>query len=79
MQQPNRYTIKDYSSQNGTVSGNGLTFVQYAPKALYEKLVLAMSLYEDQAELRRLQQRVMRVDFSWKRSAEAYCDLYEEM
>ncbi len=72
-------TIKDYSSQNGTVSGNGLTFVQYAPKALYEKLVLAMSLYSDQAELRRLQQRVMRVDFSWKRSAEAYYDLYEEM
>ncbi len=72
-------TIKDYRNDKGLISGNGLTFAQYSPKALYEKLVLAMSLYEDQPELRRLQQRVMRIDFSWKKSAEAYADLYEEI
>ena len=72
-------TIKDYRNDNGLISGNGLTFSQYSSKALYEKLLLAISLYDDQAELRKLQQRVMKIDFSWKRSAEAYADLYEEM
>ena len=72
-------TIKDYRNDKGIISGNGLTFGQYSAKALYEKLLLAISLYDDQPEMRKLQQRVMKTDFSWKRSAEAYADLYEEM
>ncbi len=72
-------TVKDYRNEKGLISGNGLTFGQYSAKALYEKLSLAVSLYGEQTELRKLQQRVMKIDFSWRRSAEAYADLYEEI
>ncbi len=70
-------TIKDYRNEKGLISGNGLSFSEYSAKALYEKLSLATELYAEQAELRRLQQRVMKIDFSWAKSAEEYFDLYQ--
>lgn len=72
-------TIKDYSEDGKVVSGNGLTFSQYSPKALYKQIERAVALYGDQKKIRSLQQRVMKIDFSWAISAEEYADLYDNL
>ncbi|MBQ7836596.1 MAG: glycogen synthase GlgA [Clostridia bacterium] len=72
-------TIKDYSEDGKVVSGNGLTFSQYSPKALYKQIERAVALYGDQKKIRSLQQRVMKIDFSWAMSAEEYADLYDNL
>ena len=72
-------TVKDYRNEKGLVSGNGLTFAEYSTKAFMEKLNMAVSIYREQTEMRRLQQRVMKIDFSWNRSAQEYTDIYENL
>ena len=72
-------SIKNYSKEKGVSQGNGLTFKEYSPKELYKKITEAVSLYADKPAVRLLQQRVMKIDFSWARSAEKYADLYSEM
>ncbi len=72
-------TVKPFEVKAGVINGNGLTFEEYSPKALYKKLEEAISIYDDAKRLRRLQQRVMKIDFSWARSAEEYAAMYLEM
>jgi starch synthase len=56
--------------------GTGFTFGPAKPSALKAVLRRGLSVYQDQKEWRALQQRAMKKDFSWERSAEKYFDLY---
>ncbi len=57
--------------------GNGFTFKEYSPVALYQALERAISLFPQKAAWRELMKRGMKSDFSWKRSAQKYLQLYE--
>jgi starch synthase len=52
--------------------GTGFVFHAYEPGALRCAIRRALALYRDTRALRALVTRIMRLDFSWDRAAEAY-------
>ncbi|MDR7602339.1 MAG: glycogen synthase, partial [Armatimonadota bacterium] len=56
---------------------NGFVFEAYAPDALWEALRRALDAFRNPALWRTLVQAGMRADFSWKRSARRYVEMYE--
>ncbi|MGE5278396.1 MAG: glycogen synthase [Acidobacteriota bacterium] len=60
----------------GDPGGNGLMFDEYRPEALWDALERALAVYSDPAQWAELQRRGMESDFSWRRSARAYEELY---
>ncbi|HEX8311030.1 MAG TPA: glycogen synthase GlgA [Chthoniobacteraceae bacterium] len=57
-------------------SGHGLLFYDYTPQALWDSINRAKRLRRDPALWKRLVQRAMEMDFSWKVSVEKYTDVY---
>jgi starch synthase len=67
-------TVRDYDPTTG--AGNGFSFERYDATALFATLVRVIRAYRQKETWRELQRRCMAIDFSWKRSAEKYVDLY---
>ena len=73
-------SIKGYWVENGEIRGNGFTFANYSAEELYDRICAALWLYDnDKTGMRRLQQKVMREDFSWSASADRYADMYNSL
>ncbi|MBQ7010250.1 MAG: glycosyltransferase, partial [Clostridia bacterium] len=70
-------SIHGYYEEKGKLHGNGFTFANYSAEELLERSLAAKELYEDKEKFRKFVSRVMRVDFSWSRSAEEYLRMYE--
>jgi starch synthase len=68
-------TVSDFRPETG--EGNGFTFTDYDPWALYTALVRAVETYRHTEIWRRLIRRCMAQDFSWGTSARRYVDLYQ--
>jgi starch synthase len=67
-------SVTDYSPETGL--GNGFSFVEYEPMALYTSLVRAVEAYRHRDIWNQLVRRCLAADFSWNRSAARYVDLY---
>ncbi|QXD16349.1 glycogen synthase GlgA [Rhodocaloribacter litoris] len=67
-------TVHDFHEFGG--QGNGFSFYDATPDALYATILRAMALFHEPETWREIQRRGMMSDFSWKRSAEKYLDLY---
>ncbi len=67
-------TVKDYHEHNE--KGNGFSFKDYTPQALYSTLVRALHMFKDKKVWKKLQLTGMKEDFSWKHSADLYIELY---
>ena len=67
-------SVTDYSPETGL--GNGFSFAEYDPMALYTALVRAVEAYRHSEIWSQLVRRCMAADFSWNRSAARYLDLY---
>ncbi len=67
-------TVADFRPETG--EGNGFTFVDYDPMALYTSLVRAVETYRHAETWNRLVRRCMAQDFSWGPSAHRYVELY---
>ena len=67
-------TVQDFTPQTG--EGDGFTFTDYDPWALFAAVVRAVESYQYVDAWRGLQERGMRTDFSWERSAQEYVRLY---
>lgn len=67
-------TVADFLPQTG--QGNGFTFANYDPMALYTAVVRAVETYRHRDVWLQLMRRCMTADFSWLRSAQKYADLY---
>jgi len=67
-------TVADYKAKRGR--GTGFTFMDYTPQACQAALEQALKVYHNKKAWRRLQQRGMKVDFSWSASAQEYVKLY---
>ncbi len=56
--------------------GTGFSFNKYAPEGFLVAVVRALETYRNRNQWQRLVKRMMEADFSWKKSAEKYVDLY---
>jgi starch synthase len=68
-------TVRNYEPRTG--EGNGFTFTEYSPAALFGTLRWALDIYKDRDTWRRLQLAGMRDDNSWDASARKYVQVYE--
>jgi len=71
-------TIIDYHAGKPGTS-TGFLFQKPTSRALASTLRRALEVYQDQRRWSGLQRRGMKLDFSWKRSALKYMDLYQEL
>jgi starch synthase len=62
-----------------SASGTGFKFAPCTPEALRDAVSRAIAVRRDATAWTRLQERGMREDFSWERSAGAYRNLYSEL
>jgi len=60
-------------------TANGFVFTEPTPQALLAALERAVGTWRDRARWRDLQRNGMRLDFSWRASAQRYCDLYRTL
>jgi len=67
-------TIVNYSPT--TRKGNGFKFARYDAKEFMDQIKDAISLYSQPEHWRQLIRNAMMSDFSWRRSAAAYLQLY---
>jgi len=67
-------TIVHYDPVSG--KGNGFKFTRYDAEEFFGQIKQAIRAYQQPEQWKRLLQNAMTADFSWKRSAEAYVELY---
>jgi starch synthase len=67
-------TVKDMDT--GPDKGTGFCFDDYTPEALLQAVRRAVSTWKDRPAWQALQRNAMAQDFSWKRSAVRYMELY---
>ena len=71
-------TIKYYDDETG--NGNGFTFRNYNAHDMLYTIRKALGLYKDYKDKwKDLCEKIMKIDFSWNVSANAYIDLYSEV
>lgn len=71
-------TVHAYEAWNG--AGNGFTFANYNAGDMCHVICQAIDLYHNNRDVYALlQKRGMTADFSWKRSAQAYRDIYSSI
>lgn len=58
---------------------NGIKFSDYSVGALVKAMHKSLALYREPALLRYYRQNAMRADFSWKKTALEYLDVYTEL
>ncbi len=58
--------------------GNGFRFTRYDAKEFLSVIKTAISYYDQPVHWRQLLRNAMAADFSWRKSAEAYLELYQE-
>jgi starch synthase len=63
----------------GDDKGYGITHVHATVGDITHAIFRSLGLYEHTAELHRVRQRMMKLDFSWDRSAQSYTDLYKTL
>ena len=69
-------SIKGFWMDGDEIKGNGFTFANYSSYELEERTGAAIDLWCNEELRRKFVGRIMRIDFSWKISAQRYLDLY---
>lgn len=70
-------SVEEYDSATG--SGSGFTFVEYDHKKFFAAIKKALSRYKDRERWTALVKKVMKLDFSWEKSAGEYISLYNRI
>lgn len=65
-------TVRDISKPGGA----GIVFSEFTLENAIHAVKRAIKLYENEAAFTRISSRIMKLDYSWNRSAEKYRDLY---
>jgi starch synthase len=69
--------LRDTVIDLGMKNGYGLTFLHAEVGDITHAVFRAVELYGDKKLLRSLQKKLMKLDFSWSRSAKEYVELYQ--
>ena len=72
-------SIKGFWMDGNEIKGNGFTFANYSSYELEERTGAAIDLWCNEELRRKFLGKIMRVDFSWKVSAQRYLDLYSPL
>ena len=72
-------SIKGYWVDKGEIKGNGFTFQNYSAIELYDRIQAALTLWADETAMKKLRQKIMRIDFSWQTSAKSYAEVYDKI
>jgi len=72
-------TVKDWDEENyyGFDHGTGFSFYDYTSFALASSVERAVNVYKQKEIWKKIQHNGMKQDFSWKKSAEKYMELYK--
>jgi starch synthase len=70
-------SVTEYNPK--TEKGSGFTFVEATPEGLFAAVQKALALYRQRERYVRLVKNVMKLDFSWERSAKEYVKLYNKI
>ncbi|HET8864132.1 MAG TPA: glycogen/starch synthase [Gracilimonas sp.] len=68
-------TVKDISEKGGY----GITFSDFSLEEASGAIKRAVELYKDPQKYSEVLSTIMKLDFSWKRSAREYIDMYKEL
>ena len=71
-----RDSIRDVGCEGG---GNGFTFADYNAADLLNRICGALSAYENRDYWQSLVKKIMKIDFSWSKSAQEYEKMYREL
>jgi starch synthase len=69
-------SIKGFWVDGDKLQGNGFTFANYNASELEERTGAAIDLWNDESLRTKFVGKIMRIDFSWKNSAQSYLDMY---
>jgi len=72
-------TVKDWDEEkhHGFDHGNGFSFYDYSSYALYKSVERAVNTFKQKDIWQKIQHNGMKLDCSWKKSAEKYLELYK--
>lgn len=68
-------TVIDVSEEGGY----GITFEDFSVEAASEAIIRAVELYKNSKKYSEVLSTIMKLDFSWKRSAREYIDMYKAL
>jgi len=71
--------LRDSITDCGGKGGNGFTFKTYNAHDMLNAVIRARAYYDKRMQWGKLVSHAMRQDFSWKRSAQLYIQLYSEI
>ncbi len=71
--------LKDTVVDFGDPGGYGIRFLHPSVWDAGQSISRAIALYEDQKALNELRRRMMKMDFSWNKSARQYIELYNSL
>jgi starch synthase len=71
--------LKDSVRDIGEENGYGIRFARYAVDDALHAIYRAVGFYEDDKNFRKNREYIMKLDFTWKRSAEKYLELYKSI
>ncbi len=71
-------TVEKFGFKN-KVRGTGFVFEKYSLSEFMKSVERAVSIYYQKNVWQRLQKNAMKKDFSWKKSAQKYLDLYKKL
>jgi starch synthase len=70
-------TVTSFDPASG--EGNGFKFSGYKPQAFLASIRAALDLFHQPTQWERLMENGMEADFSWKRSAQRYAEIYQSI
>lgn len=71
--------LKDSIKDASLGDGNGFTFSEQTSQALYDAVKRALKVYDNKDDWSKLVETVMKIDFSWGKSAEKYYEMYHSL
>ncbi len=70
--------LKDTVIDIGDREGRGIRFNNYGVDDALVAMYRATEVYKDQKSFQKLRRSIMKLDFSWERSAASYIDIYQQ-
>ncbi len=70
-------TVQEFNADSG--QGNGFVFHDYHPAPFLDTIRRAIALWRDETSRTRMIRNAMSCDFSWRKSATNYVDLYRSL
>jgi starch synthase len=71
--------LKDTIIDVGDPGGSGFRFNQFSVEDAEHALFRAAEAYQDQELFHDLRRRIMKLDYSWERSADIYAEMYQQL